>query len=38
VLTTRRLHLDDVAGAVAIVRGLPDYFTDDVPEKLQGDV
>jgi len=36
-LTTRRLHGDDLEGAAAIVRGLPDYFTDDVPEKVEHD-
>ncbi len=37
MLATRRLHLDDLEGAAAIVRGLPDYFTDDVPEKVEHD-
>jgi GNAT superfamily N-acetyltransferase len=37
VLATRRLHLDDLEAAVTIVRGLPDYFTDDVPEKIEHD-
>jgi GNAT superfamily N-acetyltransferase len=37
VLATRRLHLDDLEGAAAIVRGLPDYFTNDVPEKVEHD-
>jgi GNAT superfamily N-acetyltransferase len=37
VVATRRLHLDDLEVAAAIVRGLPDYFTDGVPEKIEHD-
>jgi GNAT superfamily N-acetyltransferase len=37
VVATRRLHLDDLEVAVAIVRGLADYFTVDVPEKVEHD-
>jgi ribosomal protein S18 acetylase RimI-like enzyme len=31
----RRFAAGDSAAAVAIVRGLPDYFTDDVPGKVE---
>ena len=37
VLAVRRLASRDVPAAVAIVRGLPDYFTDDVPAKVERD-
>jgi len=34
MLPVRRLEAEDVPAAVAVVRGLPDYFTDDVPDKV----
>ncbi|MGO8877124.1 MAG: GNAT family N-acetyltransferase [Acidimicrobiales bacterium] len=37
MLAVRRLSPTDVPAATAIVRGLPDYFTDDVPEKVARD-
>ena len=33
----RRFQAGDAAAAVAIVRALPDYFTDDVPAKVERD-
>lgn len=36
--SVRSFLADDAAAVVAIVRGSPDYFTDDVPDKVQGDV
>ena len=33
----RRFETGDAAAAAAIVRGLPDYFTDDVPGKVEHD-
>jgi ribosomal protein S18 acetylase RimI-like enzyme len=33
----RRFEAGDAPAAVAIVRGLPDYFTDDVPAKVERD-
>ena len=33
----RRLAVGDVPAAVAIIRGLPDYFTDDVPAQVERD-
>jgi ribosomal protein S18 acetylase RimI-like enzyme len=33
----RRFAAGDAPAAVAIVRGLPDYFTDDVPAKVERD-
>ena len=33
----RRFTAGDVPAAAAIIRGLPDYFTDDVPEKAERD-
>jgi len=33
----RRFEAGDAAAATAIVRGLPDYFTDDVPGKVEHD-
>jgi GNAT superfamily N-acetyltransferase len=39
VVDVRRCRpADDVAGCVAIVRGLPDYFTNDVPAKATADL
>lgn len=38
MLAVRRFEAVDAAAAVAIVRGLPDYFTSDVPEKVEHDV
>jgi ribosomal protein S18 acetylase RimI-like enzyme len=35
--SVRRLQAGDVAAVVAIVRALPDYFTDDVPGKVEAD-
>jgi GNAT superfamily N-acetyltransferase len=37
MLAVRRLAAGDVPAAVAIVRGLPDYFTSDVPAKVERD-
>jgi GNAT superfamily N-acetyltransferase len=37
VPAVRRLEAGDAPAAVAIVRGLPDYFTDDVPAKVERD-
>jgi GNAT superfamily N-acetyltransferase len=37
-MTVRNLTPEDLAQSQAIVRGLPDYFTDDVPEKVQHDL
>jgi GNAT superfamily N-acetyltransferase len=37
MLGIRRFAAGDASAAVAIVRGLPDYFTDDVPAKVQRD-
>jgi GNAT superfamily N-acetyltransferase len=33
----RRFAAQDAPAATAIIRGLPDYFTDDVPAKLERD-
>jgi ribosomal protein S18 acetylase RimI-like enzyme len=33
----RRFEAGDAPAAVAIIRGLPDYFTDDVPDKVERD-
>lgn len=38
VVDVRRCRPDDVAGCVAIVCGLPDYFTNDVPAKVSADL
>ena len=38
VFAVRRSTPDDVAACVAIVRGLPDYFTDNVPEQVARDL
>jgi GNAT superfamily N-acetyltransferase len=35
MVTVRPLAVEDIPAAVAIVRGLPDYFTDDVPGHVQ---
>ena len=37
VLGVRRFAAGDAPAAVAIIRGLPDYFTDDVPAKVERD-
>lgn len=37
VLAVRRFAAEDAPSAAAIVRGLPDYFTDDVPAKVERD-
>jgi GNAT superfamily N-acetyltransferase len=37
VVDVRRCRPDDIAGCVAIVRDLPDYFTNDVPAKVTAD-
>jgi GNAT superfamily N-acetyltransferase len=34
----RRFRAGDAPAVVAIIRGLPDYFTDDVPAKAEQDV
>jgi ribosomal protein S18 acetylase RimI-like enzyme len=36
-LTVRRFAAGDVPAAAAIIRGLPGYFTDDVPAKVEHD-
>jgi GNAT superfamily N-acetyltransferase len=33
----RRFAAEDIPAATAIVRGLPDYFSDDVPAKVEQD-
>ena len=33
----RRFQAGDAPAAAAIIRGLPDYFTDDVPAKAERD-
>ena len=33
----RRFQPGDAPAAAAIIRGLPDYFTDDVPAKAERD-
>jgi GNAT superfamily N-acetyltransferase len=38
VFAVRRSTPEDLAACVAIVRGLPDYFTDDVPDKVTHDL
>lgn len=38
VSTVRRSTFDDIDPRVAIIRGLPDYFTDDVPEQVARDL
>ncbi len=38
VLTVRRAVPGDAGGCAAIVRGLPSYFTEDVPEKVTTDL
>jgi GNAT superfamily N-acetyltransferase len=37
MIDVRRFQAGDAAAAVAIIRGLPDYFTDDVPTKVERD-
>ena len=37
MLAVRRFAAGDARAAVAIIRGLPDYFTDDVPAKVKRD-
>ncbi|MGH3304090.1 MAG: GNAT family N-acetyltransferase [Streptosporangiaceae bacterium] len=37
MLDVRPLAAGDIPAAVAIVRGLPDYFTDDVPASVERD-
>ena len=37
MIAVRRFEARDAPAAVAIIRGLPDYFTEDVPEKLERD-
>ncbi|HEY7489243.1 MAG TPA: GNAT family N-acetyltransferase [Streptosporangiaceae bacterium] len=37
VIDVRRFESGDVPAVVAIVQGLPDYFTDDVPAKVERD-
>lgn len=38
VFSVRRSSPEDVAPCVAIVRGLPDYFTDNIPEQVAHDL
>src|SRR5579864_8705822 len=37
MLAVRRFTAGDAPAVMAIIRGLPDYFTDDVPEKATRD-
>ena len=37
MLVVRRFAAEDIPGATAIIRGLPDYFTDDVPAQVEQD-
>ena len=37
MLAVRRLEAGDIPAAVAVVQRSPDYFTDDVPDKVQRD-
>jgi len=37
MLAVRRFTAGDAPAAVAIIRGLPDHFTDDVPAKVEHD-
>ncbi len=37
MLAVRRFAAEDALAATAIIRGLPDYFTDDVPVKVERD-
>jgi hypothetical protein len=37
MLVVRRFAAEDVPAATAIIRGLPDYFTDDVAAKVERD-
>lgn len=37
MLAIRRFGAGDAPAAVAIIRGLPDYFTDDVPAQVERD-
>ena len=37
MLAVRRFAAGDAPAASAIIRGLPDYFTDDVPAKVERD-
>jgi GNAT superfamily N-acetyltransferase len=37
MIAVRRFEAKDAPAAVAIIRGLPDYFAEDVPEKLERD-
>ena len=38
MLAVRRFQAGDASAAAAIIRGLPDYFTDDVPAEVDQDV
>jgi hypothetical protein len=37
MIAVRRFAATDAPAAAAIIRGLPDYFTDDVPAKVERD-
>jgi hypothetical protein len=37
MLAVRRFAAGDAPAAAAIIRGLPDYFTDDVPARAERD-
>jgi GNAT superfamily N-acetyltransferase len=37
MIAVRRFVAADATAAVAVIRGLPDYFTDDVPAKVERD-
>jgi hypothetical protein len=37
MLAVRSFQAGDAPAATAIVRGLPDYFTEDVPDKVEHD-
>jgi ribosomal protein S18 acetylase RimI-like enzyme len=36
--TVREAHRDDLQACLRIVRALPDFFTDDVPDKVEADL
>src|SRR5256885_14043277 len=37
MLAVRRFTAEDAPAVITIIRGLPDYFTDDVPAKAERD-
>ena len=36
-MRSRSVDYDDIPAVVAVIEGLPDYFTDDVPAKIERD-